>query len=157
MTLWIAATGKIQIPGLQDAEIHWLRHAEHVIRPWGKLKIVDLPRSKSLESPEKWWQRVQKLLPNPTGATRWTRMDESGVGRTSQQWAQELGKVKDQGITDWIFLIGDADGWNDDMKEKFPDAFSLGKQTLAHDLARVVLVEQLFRAGAILAGHPYHR
>jgi 23S rRNA (pseudouridine1915-N3)-methyltransferase len=55
-----------------------------------------------------------------------------------------------------VFAIGGADGFSADARSQAQYVFSLGKMTLAHELARVVLLEQLYRAFTILKGHPYH-
>ena len=55
-----------------------------------------------------------------------------------------------------IFAVGGADGFSDEARSAAQHTFSLGKMTLAHELARVVLLEQVYRAFTILKGHPYH-
>jgi len=83
-------------------------------------------------------------------------LDERGKTLTTAQLAAQ--------IQDWMvdardvcFLIGGADGLDESLKEGANLVFSLSKLTMPHALARVVLVEQLYRATSIMRNHPYHR
>ena len=64
-----------------------------------------------------------------------------------------VGRAPDQ---EMIFAVGPADGWSDEMRKGAGSILSFGKITLPHELARVVLLEQLYRGFTILKGHPYH-
>jgi 23S rRNA (pseudouridine1915-N3)-methyltransferase len=92
----------------------------------------------------------------PKGAAR-IAMDERGKTLTSPQFAQELADLRDQGVSDTCFVIGGADGLHTDLRAKADMAISFGTMVWPHMLARVMLVEQLYRAATILAGSPYHR
>ena len=83
-------------------------------------------------------------------------LDSRGKPFTSEQFAQWLGKLRDQGQQAIVLAIGPADGWSEDARNRADLLLSLGPMTLPHELARVVLSEQLYRAFTILAGHPYH-
>jgi 23S rRNA (pseudouridine1915-N3)-methyltransferase len=83
-------------------------------------------------------------------------LDSRGKQFASEQFAQWLGKQRDQGQQTIIFAVGPADGWSDHAREQANLLLSLGPMTLPHELARVVLSEQVYRAFTILAGHPYH-
>jgi 23S rRNA (pseudouridine1915-N3)-methyltransferase len=82
-------------------------------------------------------------------------LDSTGKQLTSEAFAAHLGKLRDSGTQQILFAIGPADGWSADAR-KAHSQISLGPMTLPHELARVVLAEQLYRACTILAGHPYH-
>lgn len=84
-------------------------------------------------------------------------LDERGPTMSSEAFAQWLGRERDQGRQLLIFAIGPGDGWSADARQRAGSTLSLGPMTLAHELARVVLCEQIYRALTILAGHPYHR
>ncbi|QNI31523.1 23S rRNA (pseudouridine(1915)-N(3))-methyltransferase RlmH [Alloacidobacterium dinghuense] len=83
-------------------------------------------------------------------------LDSRGKQFASEQFAELLGKQRDQGQQKIVFAIGPADGWSDDARRQANLLLSLGTMTLPHELARVVLSEQLYRAFTILSGHPYH-
>jgi 23S rRNA (pseudouridine1915-N3)-methyltransferase len=84
-------------------------------------------------------------------------MDERGVHLSSLDFSKFITKHQDRGTQALMFAIGPADGFTDQTRERAAAMLSLGKMVLAHELARVVLLEQLYRAFTILAGHPYHR
>lgn len=84
-------------------------------------------------------------------------LDENGKDLTSREFAAKLEKWQDQGVRDLAFIIGGADGLNDDIKKRANFVLGLGKKTWPHMLARVMLIEQLYRAQQINNGHPYHR
>ena len=83
-------------------------------------------------------------------------MDSRGKEFSSEQFARFLGDYQDRNPLPLVFAIGGADGWSAEVRAAAQQTISLGKMTLAHELARVVLLEQVYRAFAILKGHPYH-
>ena len=83
-------------------------------------------------------------------------MDQAGKQVSSEELANFLRYHRDQGTQDVIFAIGPADGWEDNTLRSATQVLSMGKMTLPHELARVVLLEQLYRGYTILTGHPYH-
>jgi 23S rRNA (pseudouridine1915-N3)-methyltransferase len=83
-------------------------------------------------------------------------LDSRGKQLSSQEFASLLAAHRDQGTQRLVLAIGPADGWSDDARARASLLFSLGRITLPHQLARVVLAEQTYRALTILAGHPYH-
>jgi 23S rRNA (pseudouridine1915-N3)-methyltransferase len=83
-------------------------------------------------------------------------LDERGETFDSAQLAARLRGWRDRGTRQLDFLVGDAHGFADADREGADLVLSLSRLTLPHRLVQVVLVEQLYRAGTILAGHPYH-
>jgi 23S rRNA (pseudouridine1915-N3)-methyltransferase len=83
-------------------------------------------------------------------------LDSRGQQYTSDEFATQLGRIRDEGIQRLVLAIGPADGWSQAARQRASMLFSLGRMTLPHQLARVVLAEQVYRALTILAGHPYH-
>lgn len=83
-------------------------------------------------------------------------MDSRGKEFSSEQFAKFLGDYQDRNPLPLVFAIGGADGFGDAARSAAQNVISLGKMTLAHELARVVLLEQVYRAFTILKGHPYH-
>ena len=84
-------------------------------------------------------------------------LDGRGRMLSSEEFAGWMGRQRDSGLQQLIFVVGPADGWSDSARGKAGMLLSLGPMTLPHELARVVLAEQVYRAFTILAGHPYHR
>ncbi len=83
-------------------------------------------------------------------------LDSRGKQYSSEEFAALLGRVRDEGAQRVVLAIGPADGWSQAGRERGNVLLSLGRMTLPHQLARVVLAEQVYRALTILAGHPYH-
>ena len=83
-------------------------------------------------------------------------LDGRGQQFTSDEFAAQLGRIRDEGIQRLVFAIGPADGWSPPARQRANLLLSFGRITLPHQLARVVLAEQVYRALTILAGHPYH-
>ena len=83
-------------------------------------------------------------------------LDSRGQQYTSDEFAAHLGRIRDDGIQRLVLAIGPADGWSPAARQRANLLFSFGRMTLPHQLARVVLAEQVYRALTILAGHPYH-
>jgi 23S rRNA (pseudouridine1915-N3)-methyltransferase len=84
-------------------------------------------------------------------------LDERGQNIDSAAFAQNLGRWRDESVANTIFLIGGADGLSPDLRRKAKLGIAFGAATWPHQLVRVMLLEQLYRAATILAGHPYHR
>lgn len=84
-------------------------------------------------------------------------LDGRGKPMSSPGLADWLRQRRDEGQQRVVFAVGPADGWSDEERERAGLLLSLGPMTLPHELARVVVSEQLYRAFTILAGHPYHR
>jgi 23S rRNA (pseudouridine1915-N3)-methyltransferase len=83
-------------------------------------------------------------------------LDSRGKQFSSEELAKFLGDYQERSSLPLLFAVGPADGFSDNARQAATLLLSLGKMTLAHELARVVLLEQLYRAFTILKGHPYH-
>lgn len=108
--------------------------------------------------PEKLKAREAELLLGalPDGALV-VAMDERGKRLGSMAFAKKLGGWRDEGVRDVAFVIGGADGLDGAILDRANLVLSLGEMTWPHMLVRGLLAEQLYRANAILSGHPYHR
>lgn len=83
-------------------------------------------------------------------------LDSRGRDLTSEQFAAFLSQHQDRGTQLLFFAVGPADGFSVAARQAASETMSLGRMTLPHELARIVLLEQIYRAFTILAGHPYH-
>jgi len=110
-----------------------------------------------------WPTRVSELPdrggtpPPATSSSVTVLLDERGQALSSMAFARKLEGWRDGGKREARFLIGAADGHDDKARSEADLLLSFGPATWPHMLARAMLAEQLFRATAILAGHPYHR
>jgi 23S rRNA (pseudouridine1915-N3)-methyltransferase len=83
-------------------------------------------------------------------------LDAKGKQLSSEEFAQFLRAHQERNPQPLVLAIGPADGFSEASRQAVTAVLSLGKMTLAHELARVVLLEQVYRAFTILQGHPYH-
>jgi 23S rRNA (pseudouridine1915-N3)-methyltransferase len=82
-------------------------------------------------------------------------LDAAGKQHTSADFAKWLGRERDRGVREIVFLCGGAEGFPEALRKQASSKISLSSLTMPHELARVVLAEQIYRGFAILAGHPY--
>ena len=84
-------------------------------------------------------------------------LDERGKDMDSTQFAGLLARLRDEGRRDTVLAIGGADGFDETVRGRADMVISFGRLTWPHQLVRIMLAEQLYRATTILSGHPYHR
>jgi 23S rRNA (pseudouridine1915-N3)-methyltransferase len=99
---------------------------------------------------------VAKLGPAAKTKSTLVLLDSRGKEFSSEQFAKFLGDYQERNPLPLVLAIGGADGFGAEARSVAHHIISLGKMTLAHELARVVLLEQVYRAFTILKGHPYH-
>ncbi|MFZ0860935.1 MAG: 23S rRNA (pseudouridine(1915)-N(3))-methyltransferase RlmH [Candidatus Sulfotelmatobacter sp.] len=145
MKLKIAWIGKTKEPAIQVLTDEYLKR----ISRYSPVEGVSLRDEADL---------LAKLGGSAKGAAKsaLVLMDSRGKEFSSEQFAKFLGDYQDRNPLPLVFAIGGADGFSDEAKSAAQSIISLGKMTLAHELARVVLLEQVYRAFTILKGHPYH-
>ncbi len=125
------------------------------MRPSPVLKELDI--RKKLSGAELKQAEAELLLENvPKGAVI-VALDERGKTLSSRAFAGKIENWQDQGRGDIAFIIGGADGLDETVRSRCDLLISFGAMTWPHMLVRPMLAEQLFRASAILSGHPYHR
>ena len=138
MLLHIVARGKIGRSPEAELVDRYLKRI-----PWPS-KMTELPH------------RGGKLPDLPTDAVVIV-LDERGQALSSAEFARKLEAWRDGGKREARFLIGGADGHDEEQRRKTDLLLSFGPATWPHLLVRGMLAEQLFRATSILANHPYHR
>ena len=144
MKLRIAWIGKTKEPAITALTAEYMKRLG---------RYVD---SDSLESASE--DALLKSLEKLGGRTRpvLVILDQRGRQFTSEEFSQFLSDQQDRGTQQLVFAVGPADGFTAAARTVADLTLSFGKMTLAHELARVVLLEQLYRAFTILKGHPYH-
>lgn len=160
MTLTLFTFGKLKTPGLAETRDHYLRG----LQPWVRANEIELKAEQAPEKSDATRARVRALeatslragIGRLSSPRRLIALDESGRAMTSREWARMIEGFQNEGVKDVALVIGGGLGLDRELLGEADRTVSLGPQTLSHDLARVVLWEQIYRAFSILKGHPYH-
>lgn len=152
MNIKIIAVGKITCPSLRKLMDDYNRQCTwkitvHEIIPKKTMSIAQHNKAYQAEL-------IQALIPKNTTIIL---LDERGKNLSSQDLARDLEQYKNQGLSPLVFIIGGADGLDQSLYDRAHTILSFGKMTWPHKLVRLMLMEQLYRAEKIIAGHPYHR
>jgi 23S rRNA (pseudouridine1915-N3)-methyltransferase len=151
MRLHVIAVGRLK-GGPHEALVRY--YAERITWP---LSLRDVEEKRPLSASEIKEREGALLLAAAPARATLVALDARGQALTSEGLAERVQRWRDGGIGDLAFLIGGAEGLADAVREKAHFLLSLGAMTWPHLLARAMLLEQLYRAQQILAGHPYHR
>jgi 23S rRNA (pseudouridine1915-N3)-methyltransferase len=160
MRIWVAAIGSRPREGFDDLARMYLDRAAALL-PGGSGKSgpktgarpgVEAPLFRSEEA---LWDAVDRERARTPPLVM--LLDEHGKQMDSEKFATWLGRELDGGRQLIVLAIGPADGWTKHKQRSGAMRLSLGPMTMAHELARVVICEQVYRALTILKGHPYHR
>ena len=119
------------------------------------LNLIEVEAKKRLEGQELVSHEAGLLRAQISDADRIIALDERGESWSSERFAGAMRDWRDSGTAGAAFLIGGHNGLEESFRRG--TVLSFGKSTWPHMLARVMLMEQIFRAIAIIAGHPYHR
>lgn len=136
-----------------------LRDYESRTSRYFRFEVVEVPTgSGGGNSPAAVRAREADLLRKrlPKGLDTWA-LTRAGIEMSSQDFAAALGDMASYGRPGVALLIGGAFGLDQNLVGECSRTFSLSRLTLPHDMARLVLTEQLYRAGTILRGEPYHK
>ncbi len=142
MKLRVAWIGKSKEPAYQALTNEYLKRISryNVIEP------------QELASEEALIKSLEKNAPRPFIVL----LDAGGKQFSSEEFARFLEDHQDRGTSQMLFALGPASGFSETTLRLANAKVSLGRMTLAHELARVVMLEQIYRAYTILKGHPYH-
>jgi 23S rRNA (pseudouridine1915-N3)-methyltransferase len=155
MRLHLLNFGKLKTPGLRETADYYLRNA----RPWveieeTELKPVPVPDKSPATRVKIQTEEAELVLKRLAGVRAIYLLDETGKVRRTLEWAEQVREWESVGSVGLV--IGSSLGFAPELKKKARGLLSLGPQTLSHELARVVLLEQLYRAWSVTRGHPYH-
>ncbi|MBV8777931.1 MAG: 23S rRNA (pseudouridine(1915)-N(3))-methyltransferase RlmH [Alphaproteobacteria bacterium] len=130
--------------------------AEYLKRLVPPPALIELEEKRKLPSAQLKAREGELILGALPADARLIALDERGAAWSSREWADRLGGWRDSGIVP-AFAIGGAEGLAPAVVERAATVLSLGPMTWPHLLVRCLLLEQLYRAQQIFAGHPYHR
>ena len=144
MKLTIAWIGKTKHPAIQSLSDEYLKRLKQYAEAEG-VSLKDEPGLLKLCGRD--GRRTRRFL---------VLLDSRGKQLSSAELSQFIRSHQDRHPSPFVFAIGPADGFSENTRNQADFILSLGKMTIAHELARVTLLEQLYRAFTILKGHPYH-
>ena len=121
------------------------------------LTIHEIPESRARDTATRISEEAAAIAAAIPEKSVLVALDEHGKSIDSATFARQLGDWRDQGIANTIFVIGGADGLSPDLQRKAKLRIAFGSATWPHQMVRIMLLEQIYRAATILAGHPYHR
>jgi 23S rRNA (pseudouridine1915-N3)-methyltransferase len=159
---WISKTGKTKEPAIASLTEEYLARISRYTPVEGitlrdEAALLELcGRNNSAKSAKRADRRPARHASSTTARSALALLDSRGKEFSSEEFARLLGDYQDRNPLPLVLAIGDADGFSDAARSAAQFTISLGKMTLPHELARVVLLEQVYRAFTILAGHPYH-
>lgn len=151
MRVTVAAVGRDRSGAARDLFDEYCKRC-----PW-PVRLVEIAPRSTTPLERRLAEEGTRLLDAVPRDAALIALDERGRLLGSRSFAARIGAWRQQGRSDLGFLIGGPDGLATSLMERADLVLALGRMTWPHRLARVLLAEQLYRAGTILAGHPYHR
>lgn len=146
----IVTIGKLRRGFLQTGCEHFLTR----LGPYAKVEVLELKEGRG--TPQQVSDSESEALLRASSGYL-IALDEHGKMHSSASWAARMGELEIRSVPEVSFLIGGANGYSESLKVRANELWSLSKLTFPHELARLVLLEQLYRTETIRAGHPYHR
>ncbi len=147
----LAVIGRLRRGFYQTGCEHYLER----LRRYAEVEVIELKEASAADAEVVKQREGAALLEQRRGEL--IALDERGKALRSSQLAERIASLELQGVSQLTLAIGGAEGLSDEVKRAARERWSLSTLTLPHELARLVLLEQLYRAETIRAGHPYHR
>jgi 23S rRNA (pseudouridine1915-N3)-methyltransferase len=159
MRLIVIAIGRLKQGPEREIVERYRKRLDDVGRKLGfrGIEIIEIPESRARDASSRMADEAAAISDAIPENSVLVMLDERGENIGSRGLADRLGRWRDQSIASTIFVIGGADGLSPDLRSKDCLRIAFGAATWPHQLVRIMLLEQLYRAATILAGHPYHR
>ena len=158
MRLIVVAVGRLKQGPERELANRYRERFEDIGRKLGfrGVEIHEIPESRARDAAPRIAEEADAMAALLPAKYALVALDETGKNVDSAAFAGHLGRFRDA-ATDVIFVIGGADGLSPELRGKAKLVIAFGAMTWPHQMVRVMLLEQLYRAATILAGHPYHR
>lgn len=158
MRLIVVAVGRLKQGPERDLVGRYCDRAAKAGRSIGcrTLEIVELDESRARDVKERKADEAARLAAAVPEGAAMIVLDESGEQLSSETLAGRIARWRDEG-RDIAFVLGGPDGLDGKVRDKADTVLAFGRATWPHQLARIMLLEQIYRAVTILSGHPYHR
>lgn len=155
MKLTLLCAGKTREGFIRDGIDKYLRY----IRPYAAIELRELREERIddlRDAPRVRQREAERILKAVPPGAQVMALDERGKEFTSHEFAGHLNKMFEGGVRDLVFVIGGAMGLDESVTARAGTVLALSRWTLTHEMARLVLLEQLYRAFTIIKGKPYH-
>ena len=140
----------IAIGRMKKSSPFYAGYTEYEKRLKGKIEIFELEGRNQKDELDKIKSKISDTSPL-------IALDETGKTLSSVELSQKISTLQNIKTGKFQFILGGADGLDDDIRARADLVLSFGRLTWPHMLARVMLIEQIYRTQLILSGHPYHR
>ncbi len=158
MLITLAAVGRLKAGPERLLVDRYLERAGQTGRALGlSVAVRELPESRAGRAEERMAQEAAALVALMPEGARLIALDERGETMGSEAFATRIGSWRDAGLRDLVFAIGGADGHGEALRQRADQRLAFGAMTWPHQIVRLLLAEQIYRATTILSGHPYHR
>ncbi len=155
MKLTILCVGKTREGFIREGIDKYLRYlkpyADVSVRELKEEKIQDLREAPSIRKKE-----AERILKAVSSGAYLVSLDERGAEYTSHEFAAYVNKIAESGVREIVFVVGGAMGLDEQITAESNKTIALSRWTLTHEMARLVLLEQLYRAFTIVKGKTYH-
>jgi 23S rRNA (pseudouridine1915-N3)-methyltransferase len=159
MRVTVLAVGRLKKGPETELAQRYLKRAEQAGRQIGLrgIEVIEIRESRASEAGKRMIEESIALANvMPDGAVT-IMLDERGDSLSSADFADQFRKWRDAGIPAAVFIIGGPDGLSPSLRDKAKLKLGFGAATWPHQMVRIMLLEQIYRAITILSGHPYHR
>lgn len=155
----IAAVGRMKAGADRDLLDRYLDRARKTGKGLGvsAVDMVELTESRAARSDDRKAEEAGALLAALSPRARLIVLDETGKTMTSPALSDRLRSWMDEGAPEIAFAIGGADGHGSAIRDRADVILALGAMTWPHQIVRILIAEQIYRAFTIQSGHPYHR
>jgi 23S rRNA (pseudouridine1915-N3)-methyltransferase len=159
MRLVVIAIGRLKQGPERELAERYQKRFDEIGRKLGfrGLEIIEIPESRARDAATRMAEEAAAISAVTPAKSVLVPLDERGENVESAAFARHLERWRDQSVAAAVFVIGGADGLSPDLRRKGRPAIAFGAATWPHQMVRVMLLEQLYRAASILVGHPYHR
>ena len=158
MRLVIIAIGRLKQGPERELAERYRKRFDEVGRRLGfrGIEIIEIAESRARDAGARMTEEGAAISASIPEKSVLVTLDEHGDNIDSLGLSRHLGRFRDQSVANTVFVIGGADGLSPDLRRMESLRIAFGAATWPHQLVRVMLLEQLYRAATILAGHPYH-
>lgn len=159
MRVVIAAVGRLKTGPEKELVTRYGDRIVKTGRPIGVsgLDQIEIPESRASQADQRKREEEQALFAKIPDNSYIIAFDERAKSATSPEFAQDFRTLLDEGIGHCTFVIGGPDGLSESVRARVNRTLSFGRLTLPHQIVRILVMEQIYRATTLLTNHPYHR